>query len=145
MNYSIIDYVYKHAADWGVDPEATGRQLKQLRRQNNFTQKDLSELFDYCYDTTATREYISIVESGKQVPSIHFLVFLCELYGCSLDELVVSYRRSRESEDRDQPVPLEKYIFFISRRMYACAYVRLFYFVNLRFLGTCSQISIIKA
>ncbi len=132
MDYSIIDYVYKHAADWGIDPVATGKQLKEHRRQHNLTQKDLSELFDYCYDTTATREYISILESGKQIPSIHFLVFLCELYACSLDELVVSYRRSYESEDRDQPVPLVNYIFFIFGRMYAFAYVRLFCSVNSR-------------
>lgn len=132
MDYSIIDYVYKHAADWGIDPVATGRQLKELRRQHNLTQKDLSELFDYCYDTSATREYISILESGKQIPSIHFLVFLCELYACSLDELVVSYRRSYESEDRDQPVPLVNYIFYIFGRMYAFAYVRLFLLCKLK-------------
>lgn len=144
MNYSIIDYVYKHAADWGVDPEATGRQLKQLRRQNNFTQKDLSELFDYCYDTTATREYISIVESGKQVPSIHFLVFLCELYGCSLDELVVSYRRSRESEDRDQPVPLEN-TYFIYIKTNVCNSICSSFFVDLEFTRWFYRMIIIKA
>lgn len=107
MDYSIIDYVYKHSADWGVDPVATGRQLKKLRRQHNFTQKDLSELFDYCYDTTATREYICVVENGGAIPSIHFLMFLSELYRCPIGELVVSYRCSREAEDRDQPVPLK--------------------------------------
>lgn len=114
MDYAIIDYVYKHAADWGVDPVATGRQLKELRRQHNFTQKDLSELFDYCYDSTATREYICEVENGRAIFSIHLLVFLAELYGCTLDELVVSYRRSheRELEDRDQLVPLINNIIF---------------------------------
>lgn len=135
-----------YANSWlmGIDPVATGRQLQELRRKNHLTQEDLSELFEWC-DISASRVSISVWENGKKTPSLLHIVFLAELYGCSLDELVVSYRRSRESGDRDQPVPLEKYIFFISRRMYACAYVRLFYFVNLRFLGTCSQISIIKA
>lgn len=137
-----------YANSWlmGIDPVATGRQLQELRRKNHLTQEDLSELFEWC-DISASRVSISVWENGKKTPSLLHIVFLAELYGCTLDELVVSFRRSheRELEDRDQPVPLEKYIFFISRRMYACAYVRLFYFVNLRFLGTCSQISIIKA
>ena len=133
MDYSIIDYVYKHATDWGVDPVATGRQLKKLRRQNNLTQKDLSELCDYCFDSTATREYICEAENGRAVLSIHLLMFLSELYGCSLDELVVSYRRSheRELEDRDQPVPL---IIIISFKTNVCNRICSSFFVTLEFI-----------
>ena len=104
-----------YANSWlmGIDPVATGRQLKKLRRQHNFTQEDLSELFEWC-DMSASRVSISVWENGKKTPSLLHIVFLAELYGCTLDELVVSYRRSheRELEDRDQPVPLINIITF---------------------------------
>ena len=125
-----------YANSWlmGIDPVATGRQLKKLRRQHNFTQEDLSELFEWC-DISAPRVSISVWENGKKTPSLLHIVFLAELYGCTLDELVVSYRRSheRELEDRDQPVPLISIITF--RRMYAFAYVRLFLFCKLAVSG----------
>lgn len=112
MNDFIIDYVCNHASDWGIDPVATGRQLKKHRCQNNFTQEDLSELFNDCHDGTASRVIISMWENGNKLPTLSHIMFLAELYGCTLDELVVSYRRSheRELEDRDQPVPLESII-----------------------------------
>lgn len=136
MNDFIIDYVCNHASDWGIDPVATGRQLKKHRRQNNFTQEDLSGLFNDCHDGTASRVIISMWENGNKLPTLSHIMFLAELYGCTLDELVVSYRRSheRELEDRDQPVPLINEL-YISRRMYAFAYVRLFLFCKLTVSG----------
>lgn len=134
-----------YANSWlmGIDPVATGRQLKKLRRQHNFTQEDLSELFEWC-DISASRVSISVWENGKKTPSLLHIVFLAELYGCTLDELVVSYRRSheRELEDRDQPVPLILLHLDECMRLHMFVF---FYFVNLRFLGTTSQISIIKS
>lgn len=124
-----------YANSWlmGIDPVATGRQLKKLRRQHNFTQEDLSELFEWC-DISASRVSISVWENGKKTPSLLHIVFLAELYGCTLDELVVSYRRSheRELEDRDQPVPLINIITFKTN---VCVCIcSSFFFVNLRFL-----------
>ena len=134
-----------YANSWlmGIDPVATGRQLQELRRKNHLTQEDLSELFEWC-DISASRVSISVWENGKKTPSLLHIVFLAELYGCTLDELVVSYRRSheRELEDRDQPVPLEN---IITVKTNVCVCICSSFFVNLRFLGTCSQISIIKA
>lgn len=89
----------------GIDPLATGRQLKKLRRDRGITQEFLSELFDR-YGESASRVIISMWETGKKLPSLSHMVFLAELYDCSLDELVISYRRSRESGDDDQLVPL---------------------------------------
>lgn len=125
-----------YANSWlmGIDPVATGRQLKKLRRQHNFTQEDLSELFEWC-DISASRVSISVWENGKKTPSLLHIVFLAELYGCTLDELVVSYRRSheRELEDRDQPVPLINIITF-KTNVCVCICSSFFCFVNLRFL-----------
>ncbi len=95
-----------YAKSWlmGIDPVATGRQLKKLRRDHGITQEFLSELFERCGDS-ASRVIISMWETGKKLPSLSHMVFLAELYGCSLDELVISYRRSREQGDDDQLVP----------------------------------------
>lgn len=95
----------------GIDPVATGRQLRSMRRKHNLTQEMLSELFEEGYDS-ASRVAISNWETGKKLPSLEHVVFLAELYGCSLDELVVSYRRSCITEDCDQPVPLLVITFF---------------------------------
>ena len=96
-----------YAKAWlmGIDPTATGRQLKKLRQAHHLTQEYLSELFEQGGDS-ASRVIISMWENGKKLPTLSHIVFLAELYDCALDELVISYRRSREDDDRDQPVPL---------------------------------------
>lgn len=86
--------------NWDVNRRATGEQLYQYRRKANFTQEYLAELLD------VSRVIISTWESGRKMPSWTHMVNLAKLYGCSLDELVVTYQRSRERDDRDQPVPL---------------------------------------
>lgn len=104
-----------YATAWlmGIDPIATGKQLKELRRSHHLTQEYLSELFEQGGDS-ASRVIISMWENGKKLPSLSHMVFLAELYDCSLDELVFSYRRSRELADRDQPVPY----LYMSRQVY---------------------------
>ena len=86
----------------GIDLDATGKQLKAMRRKHNLSQEELSELFEMGGDS-ASRVTISNWENGKKLPTPMHVVFLAELYRCSLDELVVSFRRSREAEDRGQP------------------------------------------
>lgn len=115
-----------YAKSWlmGIDPVATGRQLKKLRRDHGITQEFLSELFERCGDS-ASRVIISMWETGKKLPSLSHVVFLAELYGCSLDELIVSHRRSREVGNDDQLVPflfmgfilLRVLEFFVFRKM----------------------------
>lgn len=87
----------------GIDLMATGKQLKTLRQKNSLTQEELSELFELG-GYSASRVIISLWENGRKLPRLQHVVFLAELYGCSLDELVVSQRRSREAEDSGQPV-----------------------------------------
>lgn len=135
---------YNNASLWKIDPRATGEQLYRYRRKNNLTQEDLSGLIDAC-GKSASRVIISKWENGSKTPSLLHLVFLAGLYRCSLDELIVTEQRSHERDGQDQPVPLEIIYIYVLRRMYAIAYVRLFYFVNLRFLGIFSRISIIAS
>ena len=93
----------------GVDPVATGNMLRSRRVASHLTQEDLSELFERGGDS-ASRVTISNWETGRKLPTLMHVVFLSELYSCSLDELVVSYRRSQDAEESDQPVA-----FFVSR------------------------------
>lgn len=116
----------------GIDPLATGRQLKKLRRDRGITQEFLSELFDR-YGESASRVIISMWETGKKLPSLSHMVFLAELYDCSLDELVISYRRSRESGDDDQLVPL--LITYLSFDEHLLLQMLVFFFVNWGLMG----------
>lgn len=101
-NKLTVDY----ATAWlmGVDPAATGAKLKQHRIANNLTQEELSGLLADG-GNPASRVSISMWENGKKQPTLPHLVFLRELYGCTLDELICTYRQSaREAADGDQPV-----------------------------------------
>lgn len=89
----------------GVDPKATGCQLKKRRLANYLTQEQLSGLFEEGGDPVS-RNTISMWETGRKKPTLSHVVFLAELYNCTLDELVISYRRSREDDGCDQLVPL---------------------------------------
>ncbi len=93
-------FTINYAEAWlmGIDPISTGSQLKKLRQAHHLTQEYLSELFEQGGDS-ASRVIISMWENGKKLPTLSHMVFLSELYGCSLDELVISYRRSKERED----------------------------------------------
>ena len=88
-----------------IDPVATGRQIKKMRRTLNLTQEQLSEIFEQAY-YPVSRVSISLWESGRKLPSPDHLVLLAVLFDCSLDELVFGNRRSQDREGRDQPVPL---------------------------------------
>lgn len=97
----------RHFQPWeaGVDLIATGRQLRKFRLLNHFTQERLSDVICKGCDYSASKNAISAWETGKKLPSMYHVVFLSELYRCRIDELVISYRRSREGADRDQLVP----------------------------------------
>lgn len=113
-----------YATAWlmGVDPAATGARLKQYRNANHLTQEGLSGILTDGGDP-ASRVSISMWESGKKLPTLSHLVFLRELYGCTLDELICTYRQSaREAADGDQPVVFLSFFigFFERRRIHAC-------------------------
>lgn len=88
----------------GVDPVATGVRLQNKRTEFSLTRERLSGLFDEV-GSSASPQAIYKWETGKSTPTLSRLVILACLYDCSLDELVVTYQRSRESAERDQLVP----------------------------------------
>lgn len=97
-NYGFIPW------EAGVDLIATGRQLRKFRLRNHLSQEHLSEIICNGCDFSASKNAISSWETGKKLLSLPHVVFLSELWGCRIDELVISYRRSREAAGRDQPV-----------------------------------------
>lgn len=107
----MISITRKTAWLMGIDPVATGNLLRNMRRKENLSQEKLSWLFEEAGDSASTVT-ISNWETGKKLPTLSHLVFLAELYECSLDELVMSFRRSRERQGHDQPDHIN------NRRMY---------------------------
>lgn len=104
MKKSTITINPKTAWLMGVDPVATGVRLQNKRTEFSLTRERLSGLFDEV-GSSASPQAIYKWETGKSTPTLSRLVILVCLYDCSLDELVVTYQRSRESAERDQPVP----------------------------------------
>lgn len=104
MKKSTITINPKTAWLMGVDPVATGEKLQTKRTEFNLTREQLSELFSQAGDS-ACPQAIYKWEKGYNPPSLSHVVLLVCLYGCNFDELVVTFQRSRESTERDQPVP----------------------------------------
>ncbi len=101
---------YEKAWFMGIDPIATGKQLRQMRRQYCETQESLSALFSDGGDSVS-KNAISTWETGKKLPSLSHIVFLAELYGCSLDDLIITYSRSYAKEDKKQRIPIYSEIY----------------------------------
>lgn len=104
MKKSTITINPKTAWLMGVDPVATGVRLQNKRTEFSLTREGLSGLLEEVGEPVSPQA-IYKWEKRKSLPTLSHLVVLACLYGCSLDELVVTYQRSRESAERDQPVP----------------------------------------
>lgn len=100
----MLNYVIANPASVKIDPIATGRRLRAKRR-GLFTLEGLSGVFMDC-DCPVSVNSIGKWERGICLPRLDHLFLLSCLYHCSLDELVVGVRESRDSEPRDQPIPL---------------------------------------
>lgn len=90
-----------------IDPIATGKAWRHKRRELSLSQDDLALIFELAeMDIAMSKSAISAVENGRHTPSIHHAFFFAELCGYPVEELVVTYRRSREADGRDQLPPL---------------------------------------
>lgn len=59
-----------------------GKRIRLLRLQNNMTQEELGRKIGVKYNTIAS------YERGDNLPSIHKLIAIADLFDVSLDELV---------------------------------------------------------
>lgn len=61
----------------------SGTTIRQLRIQNGYTQENLAKMLNI------DRSFFSYIESGKRGCSVDLLVQLSELFGVSLDYLIL--------------------------------------------------------
>jgi len=71
-----------------------GEQIYKLRAEKNLSQGDLADLLD------VSRQSISKWETNGSVPELDKLVKLGEIFGVSLDELVLDKKQSAEPETK---------------------------------------------
>lgn len=75
--------------------------LQYLRAQRNFTQERLAMLLG------VSRQAISKWESGKAYPEMDKLLMLCDLFGCTLDDLVLGDVRAPRLVPDATPEPAD--------------------------------------
>lgn len=75
--------------------------LQYLRAQRNFTQERLAMLLG------VSRQAISKWESGKAYPEMDKLLMICDLFGCTLDDLVLGDVRAPRSVPDATPEPAD--------------------------------------
>ncbi len=63
--------------------KASGARIRELRIAKNFTQDDLAEHMNVSHG------YISFIESGKRGCSVDVLIALSNLFGVSIDYIVL--------------------------------------------------------
>jgi len=73
--------------------------LQYLRAQRNFTQERFAMLLG------VSRQAISKWESGKAYPEMDKLLMICDLFGCTLDDLVLGDVRAPRSVPDATPEP----------------------------------------
>ena len=82
-----------------------GEQLQLLRRINNLTQEEFAEQLQ------VSRQSVSKWESSKGYPEIEKILFICNNYGVTMDELFdeeIPKRREEQVSDEPIPVPEQK-------------------------------------
>jgi len=68
-----------------IDLNATGTKIKNLRKINGYSVKDIQDVFGFEYP-----QAVYAWEQGKNVPTIDNLLVLSKLFGSSLEEIVVT-------------------------------------------------------
>ncbi len=81
-----------------MDLKRFGDFLKQLRKENNYTQEQLADILSVSSRT------VSRWETGYNMPDISILVELSELYQISLSELIKGERKSENMNEETKEV-----------------------------------------
>lgn len=75
-----------------MDPEKVSRFIKELRKKEGLTQKDLASKYNVTYQA------VSKWETSKNIPDIAILKQMCENYNMNLDELLEGERKQKKSK-----------------------------------------------
>ena len=68
----------------GINTEATGKRLDELRKERNLSVKDIQNHFGF---STPQAVYKWMI--GTSLPCIDNLVILADLYQCKVDDMLV--------------------------------------------------------
>ncbi len=80
------------------DIEKCGERIRQLRKQNGYTQEELAE------ELSIDRSVLSRIEVGKYASSIDFLAQVSIFFGVSLDYLVFGKAQGRNTSQLKESV-----------------------------------------
>ena len=75
-----------------MNQEEIGNKIKQIRIDNNLTQREFADIFGVTYQA------VSKWENGKNLPDISIMKLICDKYNYNLDELL-----GNEIKDKDKP------------------------------------------
>lgn len=66
-----------------IDLQATGNKIKELRKTNKYSIKDIQDVFGFEYP-----QAVYAWEQGKNVPTIDNLLILSKLFGVQIEQIV---------------------------------------------------------
>lgn len=105
-----------------------GESLKKYRNTQGLTQEQLAKTLN------VTRQTISKWENNKSFPDIENLIWLCDIYGISLDELVgrsqITYETATLKKKNKRKVLLYVFPKYFGRVALALCVVLLFFMVK---------------
>ena len=67
-----------------IDLQATGKQIKTLMNASGITVRDLQEIFGFYYP-----QAVYAWLNGRNLPTVDNLLILSELFGVTIDEIVI--------------------------------------------------------
>ena len=67
-----------------IDLQATGKQIKTLMDASGITVRDVQEIFGF-YNPQAVYAWLN----GRNLPTVDNLLILSELFGVTIDEIVI--------------------------------------------------------
>ena len=77
-----------------MDQERIGKFIKEIRKKNNLTQKDLADKYNVTYQA------VSKWETGKNMPDISILKEICKDYNKDINELLTDKKISQKNKSK---------------------------------------------
>ena len=85
-----------------MDQERIGKFIKDIRKKNNLTQKDLADKYNVTYQA------VSKWETGKNMPDISILKEICKDYNKDINELLIDKKVSQKYKSK---ILFESFVF----------------------------------
>ena len=89
-----------------IDTREMGRRLQNLRRATNLTQEEVAELLEI------SSNYVSNIETGRDLCSTEVLVGMANLYHASMDYILgesLRYNADRESNGPEKTALMHEF------------------------------------